>query len=153
MPNYRHILHSSVQRMGAFLFSWDALIFCLFCLLSAGFWFFRNYNHRSADYSENAGSPNAIVYTEKTVQVQIRATGAPAGEQLIVFPDHVTVVARVTLEEYNNLSANDFYAECRYPKSDQDRLKVEVSCENEDVASFKFSPEEVEYIIEKRENP
>ncbi len=136
--------------MGAFFFSWDALIYCLFCLLATGFWFFRNYNRSSKQDTEIIGESAAIVYTEKTLEVKITTIGVPAGEELVVFPDHVTVVARVTLEAYNALSANDFYAECSYPHSDCDRLTLDVGHNNPEVASFRYSPEEVEFIIEKR---
>lgn len=148
MPNLRRILQSSVQRMGAFLFSWDALIFCFFCLLATGFWFFRTYDHESTK-TETAGANETIVYTEKTIEVSIRPKNVPSGEHLVVFPDHVTVVARVTLAAYNELSANDFQASCSYPKGNADHLKVEVVHTNSEVASFRFSPQEVEYIIEK----
>lgn len=148
MPNFRRIFHTTMQRMGAFLFSWDALIFCFFCLLSAGFWFFRTYN-RDVPQAEPSGASETIVYTEKTLQVSIRTNNVPADEHVVVFPDHVTVVARVTLEAYNELSANDFSATCDYPKGNSDRLQVEVGHNHGEVASFRFSPQEVEYIIEK----
>ena len=151
MPNLRNIIHQILQKMGAFLFSWDALIFCLFCLLSTGIWFVSNLNktreaNKPADYS---GMSETIVYTEKTIEATIVCTNVPAGEKMITFPDHVEITARIPLSNYNTLTAADFRCECAYPIHDADQISVQVSCTNKEVASFHFEPEAVEYIIEK----
>lgn len=150
MPNLRNILRNTLQRLGAFLFSWDALIFCFFCLFSAGVWFVQFSGTDSGKHELSTSSSTDIVYTEKTLSVAIGTSGVPNGEELVVFPSRITVIARVSKEEYPNLSADAFHAECAYPKHATDRLKVTVKSRNREVASFRFSPEEVEYIIQQK---
>lgn len=136
--------------MGAFLFSWDALLLCFFILLSAGIWQLNQRGEASAKQKvEGVGGTEAIVYTEKTLQVPIRAVGVPSGEQLLLLPDEVEVSARVTCDAFSSLSASDFQVECRYPTHEADQLAVTVKCEHSEVASFRFTPEMVEFIIEK----
>ena len=151
MPSLRNIFHRIFQQMGAFLFSWDALIFCFFCLLSTGIWFASNLNKsrdtsKSTDYS---GINETIVYTEKTIETPIVCTNVPASETMITFPEHVKITARIPLSDYSSLSATDFRCECAYPLNDADQISVQVTCTNKEVASFRFEPEEVEYLIEK----
>lgn len=151
MPNFRNIVHRILQKMGAFIFSWDALIFCFFCVLSTGIWFASNLNksrdtNKPADYSS---INETIVYTEKTIEATIVCTNVPAGETMITFPEHVEITARIPLSDYSSLSATDFRCECAYPLNDADQISVQVTCTNKEVASFRFEPEEVEYLVEK----
>lgn len=150
MANLRNILRTIMQRMGAFFMSGDALIFCFFCLFSAGVWLAQNWHSDNAKrQAEEVGATEAIVYTEKTIEVEIRTKGVPSDEELVVFPATVSIKARVTTTAYKELSAEDFRVECSYPQHAVDHLQVKVSCKNKEVASFRYTPEEVEYLILK----
>lgn len=152
MPNFRKIFYSCVQKVGAFVFSWNALMFCFFCVLSTGIWFIRSYDREAAELQQKAesiGAAETIVYTEKTLTVPVRPTGEPNDEKLVLFPAEVSVTARVTLSEYSNLSAADFAAECSFPEDSEEKLEIRVRCTNDEVASFRYTPQEAEYLIEK----
>ena len=151
MPNFRNILHRIFQRMGAFIFSWDALIFCFFYLLSTGIWFAYNVNkegHQTVQQDRSNDRNESVVYTEKTLRVAISCPNTPAGEQLLFFPEKVTITARIPTSAYDRIHEEDFRCECLYPMMGADTLTINAICTSNEVAAFRYEPQVAEYLIQ-----
>jgi len=151
MAQPKEILQTILTRVKAFLFSKDALAFCFFCLFSAGVWFVHG-------LMKAADQPTTIVevqrepevrYTEKTFVIPIKPKGISKSVEMVLFPEVVTVTARVSEAHYQQLTADDFRAICTY-KSDKDNLPIEVSCSSPHVTGFRISPQTAEYVINRK---
>lgn len=88
-------------------------------------------------------------FTEKTFTLPVEAYGCPEGESLRLFPQTVTVQARVGMSHFNDVREEDFHVICHFPKGEQASVPVEVECDNPYVTRVRVNPSELEYIIEK----
>ncbi len=145
MLNIKQIFHRIMQSMVAFFFSKDAIVFCLFLLFAFCVWFTHEWGKQQAspEVVEQAGPK----YTEKVFHKEIRTRGVPQNEELVLFPSDVAISAKIETKYYESVTADDFLVVCTYPKNDEERLVVEVSCSDPSVLSFKVTPMEVEYLI------
>lgn len=88
-------------------------------------------------------------FTEKTFTLPVEVYGCPEGESLRLFPQTVTVQARVGMSHFNDVHEGDFHVLCHFPKTDQMSVRVEVECDNPNVTYVRTTPSELEYIIER----
>lgn len=153
MPKLNFDITSIWRKTIAFIFSWDAVVFCFFVALSAGIWFLQaRAKAPSQPQRTDAETRQEVVYTEKQFVLPIAMRGVPSGTDILLFPDEITVTARVAIEQYDQLKINDFQAICTY-KSGKEQLPVEVSCSFPDVTILHTRPTEVEckYFINANE--
>lgn len=148
MLNVKQIVHHFTQSMIAFFFSKDAIVFCLFLLFAFFMWFGHEWGKHQADPAtvEQTGPK----YTEKVFHKEIRTRGVPKNEELVLFPSEIAITAKIETKNYEEVTAEDFLVVCTYPKNDEERLMVEVSCSAPSVLSFKVTPMEVEYLVTVR---
>lgn len=88
-------------------------------------------------------------FTEKVYTLPVTVVGCPKGESVRLFPQKVDVQVRVGMSHFAEVHEDDFRAVCRYPKSEQTSLPVEVMHSNPYVTLVRSNPSELEYIIEK----
>lgn len=88
-------------------------------------------------------------FTEKSFTLPVETYGCPEGESLRLFPQTVTVQARVGMSHFNDVREEDFHVLCHFPKGEQASVPVEVECDNPYVTRVRVNPSELEYIIEK----
>ncbi|MBQ9340546.1 MAG: hypothetical protein IJS13_09500 [Paludibacteraceae bacterium] len=149
--NFKKSLQQILQRLKAFVISTDALMFCFFIILATGIWYIHSLKKESntGTQQEQSSSQQIINYTDKQLVQQVKPRGEPRGSEIILFPSEVKITARIDMEHYHDISADDFSAVCTYsPKADT-QLPIEVSCSSPYVTSFRFQPQTAEYIIQK----
>jgi len=88
-------------------------------------------------------------FTEKSFTLPVETYGCREGESLRLFPQTVTVQARVGMSHFNDVKEEDFHVLCHFPKEEQASVPVEVECDNPNVTRVRVNPTELEYIIEK----
>ena len=88
-------------------------------------------------------------FTEKTFTLPIYTEGIPEGKYIRLFPQRVDVVVRVGISHFAQVARSDMKAICRYPTTASKSLPVEIVTENPYISNIRFTPSEVEYIIEK----
>lgn len=88
-------------------------------------------------------------FTEKVFTLPVEITGTPEHETLRLFPQEVTVSARVGMPHFADVNADDFRVVCRFPQEEQASVPVEVVCTNPHVTKVRTSPNALEYIIER----
>lgn len=88
-------------------------------------------------------------FTEKTFTLPVETYGCPEGQSLRLFPQTVTVQARVGMSHFNDVREEDFHVICHFPKGEQVSVPVEVECDNPYVTRARTNPSELEYIIER----
>ena len=89
-------------------------------------------------------------FTEKTFTLPINTVGTPANQYIRLFPQQVDVVIRVGISHFAQVASNDLQAICRYPKQASKSLPVEIITDNPYISDIRFTPTEVEYIIERK---
>ena len=89
-------------------------------------------------------------FTEKTFTLPINTVGTPNDKYMRLFPQRVDVVVRVGISHFAQVASNDLQAICRYPKQPSKSLPVEIITDNPYISDIRFTPTEVEYIIERK---
>lgn len=89
-------------------------------------------------------------FTEKTFTLPINTVGTPDNQYIRLFPQKVDVVIRVGISHFAQVASNDLQAICRYPKQASKSLPVEIITDNPYISDIRFTPTEVEYIIERK---
>ena len=89
-------------------------------------------------------------FTEKTFTLPIYTVGTPNNQYIRLFPQQVDVVIRVGISHFAQVASNDLQAICRYPKQASKSLPVEIITDNPYISDIRFTPTEVEYIIERK---
>ena len=89
-------------------------------------------------------------FTEKTFTLPINTVGTPDNQYIRLFPQQVDVVIRVGISHFAQVASNDLQAICRYPKQASKSLPVEIITDNPYISDIRFTPTEVEYIIERK---
>ncbi len=93
-------------------------------------------------------------YTESTSLIPIKVINCPDSLKVITFPKEIKITYKVTLSRYNSISKDNFVLTADYAEIDSnkaEKLKLVLSKYPKDIGTVKFSPEYVEYIIEKTE--
>ncbi|MCK5822511.1 MAG: hypothetical protein KAG95_00805 [Bacteroidales bacterium] len=90
-------------------------------------------------------------FTEAKKQIPITILNLPDSLSLRLFPKEITVNYLVSLSEYNNVQTEDFEAIVNYDSINinNQKIKINISKLPQNINSFRFTPMEVEYIIEK----
>lgn len=88
-------------------------------------------------------------FTEKVFTLPVMIEGTPDHETLRLFPQEVTVSARVGMSHFAEVSAEDFRVVCHFPQQEQASVPVEVICHNPYITQVRTSPNALEYIIER----
>jgi len=91
-------------------------------------------------------------YTEAQKQVSLKVINVPRSVFLRLFPHEIKLSYLVGLKDYDTISAEHFDLEADYSKMDTVRNKLKVYLKNSplNVSNVSFYPEEVGYLIEKR---
>ena len=98
-------------------------------------------DHIEGTYSER--------YNERVYTLPLEAHKVPAGYTLRLVPTQVEVTVRVSQSHYNDISAKDITVYCDYPTQGEDKLVVKHVHRSKYIKGVRFSPTEVEYLIEK----
>ena len=91
-------------------------------------------------------------YTEAQKQISIHVINVPDSVFLRLFPHEIKLSYLVGLKDYEAISNEQFELEVDYLKIDTIRNKLQVSLKNSpmNVSNITFYPEEVGYLIEKK---
>ena len=88
-------------------------------------------------------------FPEKRLRVPVTATDVPEGEQLHLFPNEVTAIARVGLSHYSELKETDFRVTCAYPAPGDSTLQARVTCTNPNATHIRIEPNLLEFLIQQ----
>lgn len=92
------------------------------------------------------------MYTEKKVDVPIRAVNFPPDKMLKTFPSKVSLTFQVGLTHFKNITEKDFLITVTYDellKCDSDKYQVKLKTAPQDVNYIRIDPPEVDFIIEQ----
>ncbi|NSW95283.1 MAG: YbbR-like domain-containing protein [Bacteroidales bacterium] len=92
-------------------------------------------------------------FTEAEIAVPISIRNVPDSIELKIFPDAVTVKCLVAVSDYKKISETPFEVTIDLKKVDlqkADKIAVEVSNIPSFVNSLRFSPEKVDFLVEKK---
>lgn len=90
-------------------------------------------------------------FTEKTFTLPITTAGTPEGQYMRLFPQKVDVIVRVGISHFAEVGKSDLKAICRYPTQASRSIPVEIITDNPYITNIRFTPSEVEYIVESRD--
>ena len=88
-------------------------------------------------------------FTDKSFVLPIQTGQVPEGEYMRLFPQQTTVVVRVGISHYAQVTLEDLSAICYYPTSHSDALPIEIQTKNPYISNIRCYPSAVEYIIER----
>jgi hypothetical protein len=88
-------------------------------------------------------------FTDKSFTLPIQTIDVPKGEHMRLFPQQTTVVVRVGISHYAQVTLEDLSAICYYPTSHSDALPIEIQTKNPYISNIRCYPSAVEYIIER----
>ena len=92
-------------------------------------------------------------YTDKTLLVPVIGLNFPAEKKLRTFPSQVSVTFRVESGLYNKLTADDFVLATTYEEllqnTENSKLPLQLKTIPDGVSNVRFSPAEVDYLIEQ----
>ena len=88
-------------------------------------------------------------FTDKSFTLPIRTLLVPEGEHMRLFPQQTTIVVRVGMSHYAQVTVEDLAAVCYYPSKHCDALPIEIQTNNPYISNIRCYPSAVEYIIER----
>ena len=88
-------------------------------------------------------------FTDKSFTLPIRTLLVPEGEHMRLFPQQTTIVVRVGMSHYSQVTVEDLAAVCYYPSKHCDALPIEIQTNNPYISNIRCYPSAVEYIIER----
>ena len=88
-------------------------------------------------------------FTDKSFILPIQTELVPEGAYMRLFPQQTTVVVRVGISHYAQVTLEDLSAICYYPTSHSDALPIEIQTNNPYISNIRCYPSAVEYIIER----
>ena len=86
-------------------------------------------------------------YSERVMELPIRAEGVPAGKDLLLFPKQVRATMRVGVGRWSDITEDDVEAVVVYCDS-LDQLPVELRTQNPYLSHLRATPSRVEYLLE-----
>lgn len=90
-------------------------------------------------------------FTESKRTIQITPLNVPDSMNIRLFPPNVSISYEVGLSKYEKVSDNDFVLSVSYPqKADATYLEVRVHKAPAFIKDLSYSPQKVEYILEKK---
>ena len=96
---------------------------------------------------------NVEEYTELNFSIPIKTINVPDSVNLLLFPNHVNIVCKVGVTDYDNIQASDFEIIVDYMSIIDNlgtQLATQVVSYPDKVFSYYQTPEFVEYILEKK---
>ncbi len=96
---------------------------------------------------------NVEEYTELNFSIPIKTINVPDSVNLLLFPNHVNIVCKVSVKDYDNVQASDFEVIVDYMSIIDNlgtQLATQVVSYPDKVFSHYQTPEFVEYIVEKK---
>ena len=88
-------------------------------------------------------------FTDKSFTLPIHTLQVPKDEHMRLFPQQTTVVVRVGISHYSQVTIEDLTAICYYPSKHCDALPIEIQTNNPYISNIRCYPSAVEYIIER----
>ena len=88
-------------------------------------------------------------FTDKSFTLPIHTLQVPEGEHMRLFPQQTTIVVRVGMSHYAQVTVEDLAAVCYYPSKHCDALPIEIQTNNPYISNIRCYPSAVEYIIER----
>jgi YbbR domain-containing protein len=90
-------------------------------------------------------------FTEKQVTVPVTIKDLPQGTYVNLFPDKVHVSFMIALSRFNEVKPGDFKVCANFQdiKNKEDLLRLKIEAQPSYIHSVSFSPEHIEYLIEK----
>jgi hypothetical protein len=88
-------------------------------------------------------------FTDKSFTLPICPLLVPEGEHMRLFPQQTTIVVRVGMSHYAQVTVEDLAAVCYYPSKHCDALPIEIQTNNSYISNIRCYPSAVEYIIER----
>ena len=88
-------------------------------------------------------------FTDKSFVLPIRVADLPNTESMHLFPNEVTLMVRVGISHFAQITEQDFNVYCPYPDPQQKTLPVIVETNNPYITKIRTSVQDVEYIIER----
>lgn len=89
-------------------------------------------------------------FSERVVDLNLRAEGIPEGKQLHLFPQQVRATMRVGVSHWAQVEDGDIEAVCVYSDS-LEQLPVELRTQNPYISGLRATPNHVEFILENIE--
>ncbi len=86
-------------------------------------------------------------YSERVMELPIRAEGVPEGRHLLLFPKQIRATMRVGVGRWNEVNEGDVEAVVVYCDS-LDQLPVELRTRNPYLSHLRATPSRVEYLLE-----
>lgn len=90
-------------------------------------------------------------FTEGNLRVPVELVNVPEGMNVVIFPRETLLFFKVSLQEYNEISATDFRVVCDFSKREegQDFLVPEVREQPEEVENVRLNEKRISFIIKK----
>ena len=88
-------------------------------------------------------------FTDKSFVIPIQVRDLPASESIHLFPQEVSIVVRVGVSHFAQVTEKDFQVYCYYPTSQQQTLHVNIETNNPFITKMRSNIREVEYIIKR----
>lgn len=112
--------------------------------------------HSEIQYSETKVNVNIPVeqFTEGEIRKEISIVNCPDSILLRIFPSYVQIKYLVGLSNYENVIPELFKVTVDYEdiKKQQEKLPVKVESSPEYLKSYSYTPKNVDYIIEKKDD-
>lgn len=90
-------------------------------------------------------------FTEATKNIQITTLQVPDSMNIRLFPSNVNISYEIGLSKYDKVADTDFIFSVDYPKNaNTDFLEIKVQKSPAFIKNLSFSPQKVEYILEKK---
>lgn len=90
-------------------------------------------------------------FTEARKTIPVTTRHVPNTLTLRLFPDNVNISYEIGLSKYDKITANDFVFAVDYPKNtDVTHLEVKVVKAPDYIKNLSYTPQKVEYILEKK---
>ncbi len=95
---------------------------------------------------------NLDEYVQKTLQLPVEVSNAPAGMFVKTFPAVVQVTISAPYNLYDSIFPSLFSVKADFnsPEKTEGKLKIKVTSKNADIRITKCAPEKVEYILRKK---
>lgn len=96
-------------------------------------------------------SGTVVHFSEKQFDVALKPINIPNGYRIRMFPDHVQLICKAGINTLRNLSDSDFEVFVDYDAVVNDNyLFVELAQKPDDVFSMRFSPNHIEFVLERQ---
>ncbi|WP_418893708.1 hypothetical protein [Limibacterium fermenti] len=92
-------------------------------------------------------------YTERTIEIPITCRNLPQDRDVKFFPSRASISFSVTLDEYKNITPEDFQIQLDYRQfhsNENGRVELELTKSPSSIVNTRISPSSVEFLFEDR---